>query len=137
MSIRITRMFHAAVNTAGKQAESHAFYTDFLGLPEVPVDLPGMDGVDPEKLPIFWIEKQGVQVHVISSDLSGGEIDPVNHHISWFVEDIDAAIAAIEERGLEMTSLGEGARRIVWILDPAGNTVEFQQDPAFRSAGAD
>ena len=129
MSIRITRMFHSAINTSGKQDESHEFYTDFLGLPEVPVDLPGMN-VSPDDLPIFWVEKEGVQVHVISSPQSGEEIDPVTHHISWFVEDIDDAIAAIDERGLARTILGEGARKIVWILDPAGNTVEFQQDPA-------
>ena len=128
MSIKVTRMFHAAVNTEGKQDECKAFYTDFMGLPEVPVDLPGMD-VDPSKLPIFWIEKEGVQMHVISSPKSGEEIDPVGTHISWFVEDIDAAIEAIDARGLEKKVLGEGERKIVWVLDPAGNTVEFQQDP--------
>lgn len=134
MSIRITRLFHTAVNTAGKQQESHDFYVDFLGLPEVPVDLPGMD-VSPEELPIFWVEQQGVQMHVISSPQSGAEIDPVSHHVSWYVEDIDDAIAAIEERSLERTVIGEGRNRIVWILDPAGNTVEFQQDPAVGADG--
>jgi hypothetical protein len=28
-----------------------------------------------------------------------------------------------------MRVLGEGRARIVWVSDPAGNTVEFQQDP--------
>ena len=128
MSINVTRMFHAAVNTAGKQDECKAFYTDFLGLPEVPVDLPGMN-VDPKDLPIFWLEKQGVQLHVIASPESGDTIDPVGNHVSWYVEDIDAVVAEVESRGLEMKALGEGRRRIVWILDPAGNTMEFQQDP--------
>ncbi len=128
MSINVTRMFHAAVNTAGKQDECKAFYTGFLGLPEVPVDLPGMD-VDPAQLPIFWIEKAGVQMHVISSPQSDDVIDPVGNHISWFVEDIDAAVEAIDAQGLEKKVLGEGRRKIVWILDPAGNTMELQQDP--------
>ena len=38
-------------------------------------------------------------------------------------------VADIEARGLEMKALGEGRHRIVWILDPAGNTMELQQDP--------
>jgi catechol 2,3-dioxygenase-like lactoylglutathione lyase family enzyme len=129
MPIKVTRMFHAAVNTAGRQEECRRFYTDFLGLPEVPVDLPGLS-VDPADLPIFWVEKQGVQLHVISSPKSGDTIDPVGNHVSWFVEDIDAAVAEIESRGLEMKAMGEGRGRIVWILDPAGNTMELQQDPA-------
>jgi hypothetical protein len=31
-----------------------------------------------------------------------------------------------------MRVLGEGRDRIVWVTDPAGNTVEFQQDPEVR-----
>lgn len=132
MGIRVTRMFHAAINTNGTQDESHKFYTDFLGLPEVPVDLP-MLKVDPADLPIFWLEKEGVQVHVISNEQSGAEIDPVSHHISWFVEDIDEAIDTIEASGRDKICIGEGRQRIVWILDPGGNTIELQQDPDFAN----
>jgi catechol 2,3-dioxygenase-like lactoylglutathione lyase family enzyme len=128
MPIKVTRMFHAAVNTAGKQQECHEFYTNFLGLPEVPVDLPGLS-VAPTDLPIFWLEKQGVQLHVIASPRNEDPIDPVGNHVSWYVEDIDAAVAEVESRGLPMKAMGEGRRRIVWIQDPAGNTMELQQDP--------
>jgi hypothetical protein len=45
------------------------------------------------------------------------------------VADLDEAVARLEAHGVEMRVLGEGRSRIVWVSDPAGNTVEFQQDP--------
>ncbi len=128
MANKVTRMFHAAVNVEGAREESHEFYTDFLGLPEVPVALPGID-TSAKDLPFFWIEKAGVQLHVISLPRQETAIDPAQNHVSWYVEDISAAVEAIEARGLEMVSIGEGSKRIVWVSDPAGNTMEFQQDP--------
>ncbi len=128
MAIRVTRIFHTAVNVEGRRDESHAFYTDFLGLPEVPVDLPGLDPENKD-LPFFWVEKEGVQMHVISLPQKDTALDPAGGHVSWYVEDIGEAVAAIEARGLEMVSIGEGRGQIVWISDPAGNTLEFQQDP--------
>jgi hypothetical protein len=38
-------------------------------------------------------------------------------------------VAELSERGIEMRVLGQGRTRIVWVADPAGNTVELQQDP--------
>jgi catechol 2,3-dioxygenase-like lactoylglutathione lyase family enzyme len=43
--------------------------------------------------------------------------------------DLDETVAELDARGIEMRVLGEGRQRIVWVADPAGNTVEFQQDP--------
>ena len=43
--------------------------------------------------------------------------------------DLDQAVSELAAHGIEMRVLGEGRSRIVWISDPAGNTVEFQQDP--------
>jgi hypothetical protein len=40
-------------------------------------------------------------------------------------------VSELAARGIEMRVLGEGRQRIVWVADPSGNTVEFQQDPAF------
>jgi len=45
------------------------------------------------------------------------------------VADLDQAVADIATKGIETRVLGEGRNRIVWVSDPAGNTVEFQQDP--------
>jgi len=126
-----TSMTRIVLPIYGKEKECHSFYTDFLGIPEVPTNIPGFDP-NTDDLPFFWIEKQGVQVHVISMPKSGAPRDPANNHVSWYVEDINATIAAIKEQGLEMDSLGEGLDIIVWTTDPAGNIVEFQQDPDFK-----
>jgi catechol-2,3-dioxygenase len=45
------------------------------------------------------------------------------------VEDLDAAIAELADRGIQYVRgvQGEGIVQI-WITDPAGNTIELQQD---------
>ncbi len=128
MSMNITRMNHAAVNVTGKVKEAHDFYVDFLGLPEVPIQLPGMDPVTKSDFG-FWVEKEGVQMHVIGRESMGDAPDPTQFHVSWYVEGIEAVAAKVEEAGMHNRIMGEGDRRIIWILDPSGNIVEFQQDP--------
>jgi catechol 2,3-dioxygenase-like lactoylglutathione lyase family enzyme len=126
--MRITRINHAAVNVTGKVQEAREFYVDLLGLPEVPIQLPGMAPVAKSDLG-FWVEHGGLQVHVIGREPLGGTPDPTQAHLSWYVEDLDAATQELEARGMGMRVMGEGLNRIIWVLDPAGNIVEFQQDP--------
>jgi catechol 2,3-dioxygenase-like lactoylglutathione lyase family enzyme len=126
--MKITRINHAAVNVLGKVEEARAFYVGLLGLPEVPIQIPG-------RPPIvgaaggFWLEKDGVQLHAIGRESMGDPPDPTQHHVSWFVEDLDVVVAELAAEGLETRVMGEGGQRIVWALDPSGNVVEFQQDP--------
>jgi len=126
--MHITRMNHAAVNVTGKTAEARAFYIDLLGLPQVPIQLPGMPPVTDSEFG-FWVETGRVQLHVIGREPMGGTPDPTQNHVSWFVEDIDAAAQKLEDNNVEMRVMGEGLTRIIWILDPCGNIMEFQQDP--------
>ena len=126
--MKITRMNHAAVNVTGKNDEARAFYVDLLGLPQVPIQLPGMDPVEDSEFG-FWVEQAGVQLHVIAREPMGGTPDPTQNHVSWYVEDIDAVARKLEDNGTDMRVMGEGLTRIIWILDPAGNIMEFQQDP--------
>ncbi len=126
--MRITRMNHAAVNVTGKTDEARAFYIDLLGLPQVPIQLPGMPPVTDSEFG-FWVETERVQLHVIGREPMGGTPDPTQNHVSWFVEDIDAAAKKLDDNNVEMRVMGEGLTRIIWILDPAGNIMEFQQDP--------
>lgn len=128
MSMNITRMNHAAVNVLGKVDEARAFYVDLLGLPEVPIQLPGMEPIRNSDLG-FWLEKEGVQMHVIGRESMGEAPDPTQFHVSWFVEDIDAVAVELADQDVHNRTMGEGDHRIIWILDPSGNVVEFQQDP--------
>jgi catechol 2,3-dioxygenase-like lactoylglutathione lyase family enzyme len=132
-------VFHAAVNVAGKLEEARAFDMELLGLPEVPVDVPGIDA---SNLPVFWVEQESVQMHAIgivpatdgqteTAARAGKGPNAINHHISWLVEDIEAALAALEAAGKRVEAVGTGRKKVIWTVDPASNTVEFQQDPNF------
>lgn len=126
--MKITRINHMAFNVAGKVAEAREFYTKFLGIPEVPINFPGQPptfGSDRA----FWIQNERTQMHLIGIPPKGEPREPFNTHVSWFVEDLDTALADIQAAGLEFRQLGEGLGRIIWISDPSGNTVELQQDP--------
>ncbi|MBT7333448.1 MAG: hypothetical protein HN856_03640 [Gammaproteobacteria bacterium] len=126
--MKITRINHAAVNVTGKAAQARAFYIDLLGLQQVPIQLPGQPPIADSEFG-FWVEQDNVQLHVIAREPMGGTPDPTQNHVSWYVEDIEAAAAKLADNQIEMRVMGEGATRIIWILDPVGNIMEFQQDP--------
>ncbi|MBM4205238.1 MAG: hypothetical protein FJ194_13980 [Gammaproteobacteria bacterium] len=126
--MKITRFNHVAYNVAGVGAESRAFYTGLLGLPEVPITFPGRPTVMGSDRG-FWVEQAGVQMHIIGAEKQGIPREPVNTHVSWFVDDLKGAIEEIQAAGLEMREMTGDVGHIVWISDPAGNTVELQQDP--------
>ncbi len=119
--MKVTRIHHASVNTAGKQADAQRFYTDVLGLPLAPRPDLGVDGC--------WLQAGSEsQVHLIDAEPVGAGIDPIGHHYCLAVDDLDAAVADLEEAGVEYFRIGEGAGAQVFVTDPAGNTIEFQQD---------
>ena len=124
--MKITRFNHLAVNIHGKVDEARKFYTGLLGLSEVPIQLRGRA---PGTVPGFWLQLAGVHVHAIGYPTKGELREPTGPHLGWYVADLDEAVAELTANGLEIRVLGEGRERIVWVADPAGNTVEFQQDP--------
>ncbi len=128
-AVKITRFNHAAVNVHGVVDEAREFYTKLLGLPEIEIALPGRPPIPKGSIPALWVELGGCQVHVIGAPRKGELREPTGPHVSWYVADLDQAVAEIAARSIEMRVLGEGRHRIVWVADPAGNTVEFQQDP--------
>jgi catechol 2,3-dioxygenase-like lactoylglutathione lyase family enzyme len=127
--MKITRINHAAVNIHGKVDEAREFYTKLLGLPEVPIQLPGRDPIKPVTVQAFWVELGGVQVLAIGAAMKREPREPVGPLVSCYVADLDQSVCVLEAAGIEMRVLGEARNRIVWISDPSGNTVEFQQDP--------
>ncbi len=59
----------------------------------------------------------------------GSGIDPTGHHYCVAVDDLDAAIAELEARGIEYVRAVQGESTVqIWITDPAGNTIELQQE---------
>jgi catechol 2,3-dioxygenase-like lactoylglutathione lyase family enzyme len=61
----------------------------------------------------------------------GTRIDSTGHHYCVAVDDLDAAIAELESLGIEYQRAVQGKSTVqIWIADPAGNTLELQQDSA-------
>jgi catechol 2,3-dioxygenase-like lactoylglutathione lyase family enzyme len=131
--VKITRINHMAYNVSGFVAEARDFYTRLLGLPEVPIQLPGGEPMTNSPMGL-WIEQGNVQMHLIGLERTGEVREPQGTHVSWYVDDLDAAIIELRDAGIEMRELRGGVGHIVWIADPAGNTIELQQDPDVRRA---
>ena len=126
--MKITRINHMAYNVAGHVAEAREFYTKLLGIPEVAIAFPGRTPVIGSEMGL-WIEHKAVQMHLIGIPKKGEAREPVNTHVSWYVADLAKAVAEIRAAGIEMREMTGDVGHIVWISDPAGNTVELQQDP--------
>jgi catechol 2,3-dioxygenase-like lactoylglutathione lyase family enzyme len=121
--MKVTRFHHVSVNANGTPvAEMVAFYHEVLGLGDEPrPEIPGIDG--------HWHRVGDSQLHLVGAPPSGKRIDTTGHHYCVAVDDLDAAIAELEARGIEYTRGVQGVGVVqIWIADPAGNTIELQQE---------
>jgi glyoxylase I family protein len=111
---------HVSVNVDDVQTALR-FYVDVLGF-SVRGDRPdfGFGGA--------WLDVGSQQLHLIEAPPP----DDRGQHLAVQVEDIDAAIAEVRARGVEVTdAVPVGSGRQAFLHDPAGNLVELQQ-PAMR-----
>ena len=121
--MRVTRFHHVSVNANGASLEEMVgFYRDVLGLRDQPrPDIPDVPG--------YWQVVGDQELHLVGAPASGAAIDPTGHHYCVAVDDLDAAIAELEARGIEYARAVQGEGTVqIWIADPAGNTIELQQD---------
>ena len=125
--MKVTRFHHVSVNTNGTDLDATvAFYRDVLGLgDEVRPEIPGVPG--------HWHGVGDQQLHIVGAPARGNGIDPTGHHYCVSVTDLDAAVAELDAAGIAYVRgvQGEGVVQI-WITDPAGNTIELQQDTSTR-----
>lgn len=124
--MRITRVNHAALNIPAGIAEVEQFYTKLLGIPTVPRQLPPEFA---DRVPGFWMQLGNTQVHIIQAQLEGRAREPMGPHIAFFVDNLDQAVAELAAAGVEYDRFAG----FVFFADPAGNTIEFQQDPEHPS----
>ncbi len=99
------------------RAKSLAFYRDIIGLQVIPHEIDGN--------PLVWTKAEdGSMVHLIEPPPGADS----RTHVALQVDDIDAALAAVKEAGIELTS-GPGERhngqRYFFVSDPDGNRIEF------------
>jgi len=119
--VRVTRILHHSVNVEGGLAECVAFYRRFA-LPDLPrPHIPGVDG--------HWFGVGEAEVHLVDAPAGDAAIRPTGPHVCFGVEDLDAAIAELEHDAVPYVRGAQGDVVQVWVTDPAGNTIELQQDP--------
>jgi len=93
------------------------FYTEALGL-TVRDDRPdfGFGGA--------WLDAGTQQVHLIEA----GPPDALGQHFALRVEDLDATIAELRARGVEVSDASPvGTGRQAFLSDPSGNQLELHQ----------
>jgi catechol 2,3-dioxygenase-like lactoylglutathione lyase family enzyme len=121
--MRVTRFHHVSVNANGVPVEEMAgFYHDVLGLGDKSrPEIPGVPG--------HWHLVGDQELHLVGAPPSGDPIDTTGNHYCVAVDDLDAAIAELEERNIGYVRAVQGAGTVqIWISDPAGNTIELQQE---------
>jgi catechol 2,3-dioxygenase-like lactoylglutathione lyase family enzyme len=126
--VKVTSFHHVSVNRNDTPLdEMVSFYGDLLGLDakERP-EIPGVPG--------HWFAVADQELHVVGAPPHGTEIDSTGNHFCIAVEDLDKAIAELEDRNIPYERAVQGAGTVqIWINDPAGNTIELQQDRAARA----
>lgn len=121
--MRVTRILHASVNACGDLGATTRFYAEVLGMePAARPDIPGVPG--------SWFAAGPGQVHVVGAPPRGEGIDPTGNHYCLAVDDIEAAVAALDAAGVPYLRGAQGPVTQIWLTDPAGNTVELQEDHA-------
>jgi catechol 2,3-dioxygenase-like lactoylglutathione lyase family enzyme len=86
-------------------------------------DIPGVPGA--------WKGVGDQELHLVGAPPRGTPIDSTGNHYCLAVDDLDAAIAELEANGIEYQRGVQGESAVqIWINDPAGNTIELQQDPS-------
>ena len=121
--MKVTRFHHVSVNSNDAPIETMvAFYRDVLGLSDQPrPDIPGVPG--------HWHVVGNQELHLVGAPPAGAGIDPTGNHYCVAVEDLDAATEELDERGIDYVRAVQGERTVqIWIADPAGNTIELQQE---------
>ena len=114
--VNVTRIQHVSVNCEGRLAETRDFYEQVFGLATAERPDLGIDG--------HWFAAGDAQVHLIDARARGEGIDPIGPHWCFFVTDLDGAEAELADAGVEHFRLGAQ----LFLVDPAGNTVELQQE---------
>jgi lactoylglutathione lyase/glyoxylase I family protein len=119
--VRVTRILHVSVNTHDTLVENQAFYAKLLGLDSKSrPEIPSVGG--------HWFAVGESELHLVDAPAGDGPIRPTGNHFCVAVDDIDAAIAELETEGIEYLRDSQGDVVQIWITDPAGNTIELQQD---------
>ena len=118
-TVELGPVHHVSINVADAEVAA-PFYTDVLGMAVLPRPDFGFNG--------RWLRTPGGgEVHLIEVE---GWVPPAGQHWAFKVDDIDAAVAELRERGVEVSDprpLPGTPARQTFFFDPAGNMIELNQ----------
>jgi len=121
--VKITGFHHVSVNCNDATLDQMvSFYGGLFELDSKDrPEIPGVTG--------HWFFVSDKELHVVGAPPRGTSIDATGNHYCVAVEDLDKAIAELEDRGIPYERAIQGAGTVqIWINDPAGNTIELQQE---------
>ncbi len=118
--MNVTRTLHHSFNVEGRLDACVDFYRALLKLPDEDRPRIQVDG--------HWFAAGDVQLHLVDADAGTDVISPTGPHVCFAVEDLDEAIAELERDGIPYVRGSQGTVVQIWFADPAGNTVEIQQE---------
>ena len=119
--MQVTRVLHVSVNVDGALDATDAFYGELFGLsPKARPEIPGVAG--------RWFGVGSTELHLVDAAAGPGPIRPTGNHFCVAVADLDGAIRELDARGIRYARGAQGDVVQIWIADPAGNTIELQQD---------
>jgi catechol 2,3-dioxygenase-like lactoylglutathione lyase family enzyme len=122
--MKVVGFNHAAVNVESKLDDVVAFYTNTLGLVQHE-----RSAMASRVKGAWFVVGDNAQLHVADERWDGSPRNPIGPHISLYVDDIVEARRELDAQGLAVFALGEGISQVMWLSDPAGNTIELQQSP--------
>ncbi len=121
--MRVLGLHHVSINVRDV-AEAVDFYRDVMGFP-VRSDRAAFsfDGA--------WLDVGDRQLHLLDKPVP----EAVGQHFALRVEDIDAAVAELRERGVAVSDpVAVNLSRQAFLHDPSGNLVELHEVGEARPA---
>jgi glyoxylase I family protein len=114
--VKLAGVHHVSLNVPDVD-EAVTFYVEVLGTK------PRRDRPD-FGFPGAWLDAGAHQIHLIQADPppAGGQ------HFALEVDDLDAAVAEVRARGVEISDPSPvGTSRQAFLQDPGGNLIELHQ----------
>ncbi len=119
--MKVTRTLHHSMNVEGELDGSVEFYRRLFHLhDEARPEIPGIDG--------HWFGVGNAQLHLVDAPAGPGPIRPAGPHVCFAVTDLEGAVAELEQAGIPYVEGAQGTTVQIWFTDPAGNTIEIQQE---------
>ena len=137
-SLSTARVEHVMLGTADYDT-TLAWWTEILGFAvEIEWTVPEFPGMR-----LAYLAKNGFRIELVGKherfqhratpqDLDDHLIDSGFSHLAFEVEDVDAAMAELAEKGVPAffpaTSFPDVGRRVAFVQDDQGNVIEFAAD---------